>query len=212
MQSDNRPDGQKRLSFIEEARRAQIVVSAQEVLAQLGYANTSLARIAESAGISKGVISYHFAGKNELMEQVVEKIYREITTFVLARTEQEATAAGALRTTILSVAEFMQDHRAQLLALGEVQSNLRTPDGARRYGMAFNEPIYHGREELLRRGQADGEFRPFDTRVMAVTVQAGLDAMFAYWVSYPDHDLHAHAVELADMFDLATRRERPGEA
>ena len=40
-----------------------------EVLAELGYAQTSFARIAERAGISKSVISYHFAGKDELLDR-----------------------------------------------------------------------------------------------------------------------------------------------
>jgi TetR/AcrR family transcriptional regulator, fatty acid metabolism regulator protein len=207
---ESKSDGQKRASFIEDARRAQIIESAIETFAELGFAATSLARIAERVGISKGVISYHFAGKTELMEQIVDQVYREIIEFVLSRMDAETTAIGALRENIRSVAEYMRHHRAHLLAIGEIFNNLRTPDGKRRYGIAFNEPIYAGREAVLRRGQQSGEFRPFDTRVMSITVQAAIDAMFAYWVTYPDHDLEAHADELADLFERATRAESPG--
>jgi TetR/AcrR family fatty acid metabolism transcriptional regulator len=210
MRSEGRSDGQKGASFIEEARRAQIVECAIETFAELGYVNTSLARIAERAGISKGVISYHFAGKTELMEQIVEQVYRGIAQFVLPRMEKETTATGALRANIRSVAEYMQGHRAQLLALGEIFNNFRTADGKRRYGIAFNEPVYEAREALFRRGQQDGELRSFDPRVMAITVQAAIDEMFAYWATYPDHDLEAHADELADVFEHATRAQRPG--
>lgn len=205
MRPENRSGGQKAASFIEEARRAQIIENAIATFAELGYANTSLARIAERAGISKGVISYHFAGKAELMEQIVEQVYREIAEFVLSRTEEEATAIGALRANIRSVAEYMRGHRVQLLALGEIFSNHRTPEGRRRYGVAFNEPVYQAREAMFRRGQQSGEFRRFDPRVMSVTVQAAIDAMFAYWVAHPDHDLEAHADELADLFEHAIR-------
>jgi hypothetical protein len=75
--------------------------------------------------------------------------------------------------------------------------------------VAFNEPIHEARAEMFRRGQQNGELRSFDPRVMAVTVQAAIDAMFAYWVAHPDHDLEAHADELADLFEHATRAERP---
>ncbi|MFD6951331.1 TetR family transcriptional regulator [Nocardiopsis sp. TSRI0078] len=211
MQSKNRPVGQKRASFIEEARRTQIIESAIETFSELGYANTSLARVAERAGISKSVISYHFAGKTELMEQIVEQVYLDIAQFVLPRTEKETTATGALRANILSVAEYMRDHRAQLLALGEIFNNLRTPEGERRYGVAFSEQVYEGREAIFRRGQQTGEFREFDPRVMSVTVQSAIDGMFGYWVTYPEHDLEAHADELADLFEHATRTERPDE-
>ena len=209
MRPENKAAGQKATSFIEEARRAQIIENAIETFGELGYANTSLARIAERAGISKGVISYHFAGKSELIEQIVDHVYRDITRFVLPRVEEETTATGALRAGIRSVAEYMRGHRAQLLALGEIFNNVRTADGRRRYGVAFNEPIHEARAEMFRRGQQNGELRSFDPRVMAVTVQAAIDAMFAYWVAHPDHDLEAHADELADLFEHATRAERP---
>ncbi|GAA1442141.1 hypothetical protein GCM10009602_18630 [Nocardiopsis tropica] len=211
MQPKNRPVVQKRASFIEEARRAQIVESAVETLSELGYANTSLARVAERAGISKSVISYHFAGKTELMEQIVEEVYLDIARFVLPRTEKEPTATGALRANIRSVAEYMRDHRARLLALGEILKNLRTSEGERRYGVPFDEQVYAGREAIFRRGQEAGEFRAFDPRVMSVTVQSAIDGMFGYWVNRPEHDLEAHAEELADLFEHATRAGHPGE-
>ncbi|MBV9802070.1 MAG: TetR family transcriptional regulator, partial [Solirubrobacterales bacterium] len=72
MRSDSipnvRPDSR---TFIEQARRAQIVGVAIDTIAELGYAQASLARIAERAGISKGVIAYHFAGKEDLIAEVV---------------------------------------------------------------------------------------------------------------------------------------------
>ena len=207
MRSETGSTGQKGASFIEEARRAQIIESAIETFAELGYVHTSLARIAERAGISKGVISYHFAGKTELMERVVEQVYREIIEFVVPHVERETTAVGALRARILAVAEYMRDHRAQLLALGEIFNNFRDPDGKPRYGIASTELIYQWQEGAFRHGQQTGEFRSFDPRVMAVTVQAAIDDMFAYWAAYPDHDLEAHARELADLFERATRAE-----
>lgn len=45
-------------SFVEGARRAQIVQCMIEIIASLGYAQASLASIAERAGISKGVMGY----------------------------------------------------------------------------------------------------------------------------------------------------------
>jgi AcrR family transcriptional regulator len=54
-------------TFIEEARRKQIVEAAMETIADSGYVNASLAEIAKSADISKGVISYHFESKDELI-------------------------------------------------------------------------------------------------------------------------------------------------
>ena len=59
-------------SFASEARRAQIVAATMQVIAEDGLAQASFARIAERAGLSSTrLISYHFAGKDELIEAVV---------------------------------------------------------------------------------------------------------------------------------------------
>jgi len=47
-------------TFIEEARRKQILDIALEKIATQGFQNTTIQEIANQAGISKGVIYYHF--------------------------------------------------------------------------------------------------------------------------------------------------------
>jgi TetR/AcrR family transcriptional regulator, fatty acid metabolism regulator protein len=205
MRSEKEPSGQKDRSFIEEARRAQIVGAAIEVIAEAGFAQASLARIAKHAGISKGVISYHFAGKEELMEEVVDRAYQGAMEHILARMEGLTTATELLRTQILASAEHMRAHRTQLKALGQIFANLRTADGRLRYGIKANEGVYEAVERIYRLGQESGEFRTFDPRVMAITHTAAVDDMFAYWVVNPDHDLEAHAEELADLMERACR-------
>ncbi|MFD8547214.1 TetR/AcrR family transcriptional regulator [Streptomyces sp. NPDC059649] len=226
MRSENQPGGQRvfasagageaktqerERSFIEKARRAQIMDAAVETIAVRGFAKASLAQIAERAGVSKGVISYHFAGKSELIERLVEQIYEGIGAFVEARLDKEAGATAWLRVYVESVAAYMQDHRSQLMALGEIFSNFRTDDGALRYGVASSEPLYVGLEQVFLEGQRSGEFRAFDVRVMAVSLQAGIDHMFAYWSAHPEHDLAAHARQLASIFEHATRAETAAE-
>lgn len=160
MRSEIQPGGQKARSFIEEARRDQIVRAAVEVIAEVGFARASLARIAQRAGISKGVISYHFAGKEELMEQVVDRVYAQIGEFVVARMEGAESAAELLRTHIVSVAEHMRANRVQLTALGEIFNNLRTTDGEPRYGVHTSEGLYQALESIYRRGQDRGSSAP----------------------------------------------------
>ncbi|MGH8430951.1 MAG: TetR/AcrR family transcriptional regulator, partial [Solimonas sp.] len=76
MRSENATPGQRQLpTFISDARQRQIVDCAIEALAEVGYARASLAEIAKRAGISKGVILYHFKGKDDLLEKVVDDIY-----------------------------------------------------------------------------------------------------------------------------------------
>jgi AcrR family transcriptional regulator len=47
-------------TFVEAARRDQIVRAAIETIAEEGYARASFVRIAQRASISPGLITYHF--------------------------------------------------------------------------------------------------------------------------------------------------------
>jgi AcrR family transcriptional regulator len=61
-------------SFIQRARRAQVVASAIAVMADVGYPKASFTRIAAHAGISPGLITYHFKTKDALVGAVVSEI------------------------------------------------------------------------------------------------------------------------------------------
>jgi len=206
MQSENNPAGQKR-SFIEEARRAQIIAAAIETIAAVGYPNASLARIAREAGVSKGVISYHFAGKDELMDQLVTVVYTEIAEAVVPDILAQDNAADMLRTHVRGVAAYALEHRNRMATLAQVFIHARNPDGSARYGSGEAEPLFQSLEGLYREGQRNGEFRDFDVRAMAVTQQAATDGMFEYWRVHPDHDLMAHAAELGEQLVRATRAD-----
>lgn len=204
MRSKNESDGQKR-SFIEKARRAQIIDAAVRTIAEVGYPNASLARIARTAEVSKGVISYHFDGKDELMDQVVIGVYTQIGEEVAPRVLAEQSMEGALRTHVHGVAEYALAHRERMTALSQIFRHFRNAQGAPRFDGSQPEAIYESMEELYRYGQRSGEFRDFDVRVMAVSQQATIDAMFEYWRTHPGHDLLAHADELGEFLVRAIR-------
>src|ERR1700686_5452656 len=117
VQPDIIPAGQEERSFIENARRAQIVECAIDAIAELGYAKASLAEIAKRAGVSKGVISYHFAGKSVLIQQVVATVVATATAEMVPRIFAEETVARMLHVYIESNLEFIGSHLNQILAL-----------------------------------------------------------------------------------------------
>lgn len=54
-----------------EATRAALIGSARELFAQDGYAATSLDAVVARAGVTKGALYHHYAGKRELFAAVV---------------------------------------------------------------------------------------------------------------------------------------------
>jgi AcrR family transcriptional regulator len=100
--------------------RTPLVACAIDTIATLGDARASLAQIAKRAGISKGVISYHFAGKEELIQQVVAEVFAAGEAFMRPRIGAESTAAAMLRAYIESNLAFMRTHRDHIVAILEI--------------------------------------------------------------------------------------------
>ncbi|MFC4589556.1 TetR/AcrR family transcriptional regulator [Sphaerisporangium corydalis] len=200
----------RRRTFAGRARRAQIVEAAIGVIAELGYGQASFARIAERAGLSSTrLISYHFAGKDELIKQVVAQLYGEMSGHMAERVQAESTPAGAFRTYIQALVGFISAHRARMKALLEIFLNHRDADGGvTSYDAATDLATLAPIEEILRWGQREGEFRMFDTRVMAMTVHRAIDGLPFLLEADPGRDLDAYGEELVTLFDLATRSAR----
>ncbi len=197
-------DGER--TFIEAARRAQLVAAAVDTLAAVGYGRASLARIAERAGTSKGVATYHFANKQDLIGEVVADVLARGGAYMRPRVEAETTGMGMLRAYIESNLGFMASHRNHILALREIFANARDDDGCPLYGLDALERMTGDLEARLGHFQATGEFREFDARVMAIAIRAAIDAVPPRLARRADLDLAHHAVELATAFELAVRR------
>lgn len=56
-----------------EALRQRIVAAAGQLFYQQGYENTSFTDIADAVGISRGNFYYHFKGKDEILNAVIEE-------------------------------------------------------------------------------------------------------------------------------------------
>jgi TetR/AcrR family transcriptional regulator, fatty acid metabolism regulator protein len=193
-------------SFIEKARRAQIVGCAVDAIAELGYGQASMARIAERAGISKSVISYHFGSKDELVQQVVTDLYAEGAAYMAPPVEAETSAAGKLRVYIASNIEFIGSRPRHVLAVAKLQLEYHDPVSGVPWGEHLREAAVDDVERILRRGQRKREFRDFSPHMVALAIRAAIDEVAAQMVLHPGFDLRSCTDELVTLFDLATRR------
>ena len=201
------PGGQNR-TFTETARRAQIMAAAIDTIAELGYGQASLARIAEAADTSKGVIIYHFGGKDELIKELLQALIARVGEYMRPRIEAEQTGAGMLRAFIESNLAFMAENRNHVAATVEIALNARAADGSLVFGQRFNDAAVASVADMLTYFQGTGEFRSdFDPQVMAMAVRAAIDTVGPRLVRDPELDVAHHARELASMFARAARSE-----
>lgn len=196
-----------RRSFIEEARRKQIIEATIAVVAEEGYAGAALGRVAERAQISKSVVVYHFGGKDALVEATVQQIYDEIGGAVGPKVKAAANSRERLRAYIESQFIFLEKHRDRLLTVSYLLMNHRDAQGALYLHDQAEKVNLEMIGAMLEAGQKSGEFRAFAVKPMAATLMHSIHGALGQWVMDPKLSLPEYARELVTIFDLATQRQ-----
>lgn len=196
-------------TFADEARRRQIVACAIELIAEVGYPQASLAKIAERAEIAKSAVLYHFRGKNDLVAAIVEAVFAASAGVMIPQIMAATTATDRLRAYIASNGEFLDTHRRDAIALYEVSVGYRDSTGRR-----FDQVVQASVDEsgvppelalldpltILTDGIRDGEFvTTADPLVLKNIVRASLDGAVAELARDETYDVLAHTSALADL-------------
>jgi AcrR family transcriptional regulator len=189
----------RRQRLSREQRREQLMKATVSVVSRLGYKNASLAEIAAEAGMSKGLLWHYFADGDELMEATARVTLVRLREAVAADVDLSAPIPQVIRAAIHRAADLHQTHRAELRAMHEIVDNLRHADGTHRLGLQEYEQTYQQQAVLFQRGQDEGSLRRLDTRYLAVTYQAAVDAMLSYLDAHPDTDADQYATTVADI-------------
>jgi AcrR family transcriptional regulator len=192
-------------TFIERARRRQLVAAAIDQLAEAGYAGTTLAAVAARAGVSKAAVLYHFTGgKDELLGEVVGAVIADANEVMTAAVQSESTIGDMLRAYITSNVGFLAAHRREVLALLAVVNGAGPrPDGSSLYE-PVSERVVAELAGLLRAGQESGAFGAFSPMVVARTLRGSIDALEPVLRHHPEVDLDAYAAELVAIFEKVT--------
>ena len=191
-------------TITEIARRTQIVEAAIATIAEIGYAKASFSQIAKTAGLSStGLISYHFASKQDLNVAIVEEVIGTMSAFMHERMHEVTDPQGALVAYIEGTIAFMQAKPAYMQALLGIFTH-----GGFAYEGEDEQAAISPLEGILRDGQDAGVFRAFDVRVMATTIQRAIDGIPMALAADPSLDLDLYARELVELFTLATQAGR----
>ncbi|HVI89976.1 MAG TPA: transcriptional regulator BetI [Dongiaceae bacterium] len=85
---------------IEQIRRAELTEAAWQALQQWGAAGTTLARVAELAGVSKGIVLHYFTSKDELMEAAMRRANAALRDEVARRLKLATSPRGRIEAVI----------------------------------------------------------------------------------------------------------------
>ena len=195
------PPPQEKPTFIEEARRKQIIDATLQTIAEQGYTQTSFAEIAKSLGITKGLIAYHFNGKHDLITSAVYTILNRQGAYIRDRVAEESLASDKLRMYIAASFEYISQYRSQFVALVDLWGSFTSPDEKKTFSESAYDPCRAHLKKIFRLGIEQGEFNPFDEQVMASVIQGAIDGIMLQWVFDPKAvDLPEASRELCEMF------------
>jgi AcrR family transcriptional regulator len=82
---------------VPSGRRAELIRIAQQVVTDRGFADLTLASVAESAGVTTPALYTHFSGRIDLLEQVLESTAQEYVADLEQTDDPDAPAEERLR-------------------------------------------------------------------------------------------------------------------
>ncbi len=138
----------------QEAKRVKaqeaILRAAITCLVERGYAETTIARVAERAGVSKGALQHHFPTKEELTTAVADQLLKRSTERVLPRELARPGGQMGVAADLMAVWTSLIDTDAYR-ALLEILVAARTDAGLQ----ARISPTLHGWNAAIDRAMAD---------------------------------------------------------
>jgi AcrR family transcriptional regulator len=106
------------------ATRGQLIEVATRLFAEHGYEGTSIEAVLSAAGVSRGALYHHFAGKEALFEAVVSAVSAQVTADLTEAIRDCADPVDALRTASLAWINLAADPVIQRVVLVDAPSVL----------------------------------------------------------------------------------------
>jgi TetR/AcrR family transcriptional regulator, fatty acid metabolism regulator protein len=195
-------------TFTQQKRRDQLVHDMIEVIAEAGFARASVGELARRAGVSKGVITYHFAAKDDLIRAVIADVIASMAEYLeprLLAAEPARFPERFIAAYLTAWAGYYRSHARQVLALVRIFNAFRDESGHPNPAFSARAGEVAAIEHVLRSGQDMGRLGSFDPHVMASVIKVAAEDLLAQFVNDPDLDLEGHAAQLAALFERATR-------
>jgi TetR/AcrR family transcriptional regulator len=177
--------------------RSEIIAAATRLFARRGIAATTMAEIAESAGLGASSLYYWFRSKQQILEVIIEDVNRAPLQLAEDLAARPGPALGRLR-------ELIQLDVEALCALpfdiNEVHRLAAEDDDAFDRYWSDRRRLIDAVERLVAEGIRSGELRAIDPHLTALTLLANDEATqnwFRGESGYDAGEVAAHVTDLA---------------
>ena len=165
----------------EEARRQQLIDVTIDSLAEVGYVGSTLAQIAQRAGVSPGLVAHYFDDKDGLLEATFRTLARRINLRMRERIRLARTPRGRVQAVIdinLAPEEFDQRTGTAWLAFWGQVLHVK---GLRRVQTVYQRRMLSNLRHALRRLVPGDEARSLAAMIAAMIDGVWLRAALSRW-------------------------------
>ncbi|MER7950470.1 TetR/AcrR family transcriptional regulator [Streptomyces sp. NPDC096079] len=156
--------------------RERILKAACEVIADIGFENVSMRKVAEHAGVSKALLHYHFDTR--------EKLFAEAMTHSFAQTgadldggDTDLPAAVLLARIVRTMLPTDEELRQDWKLWQELWVRAQRDEAARQLAVDLYDQLHTWVGGAVERGVASGEFTPCDVAAVSTLVLALCDGL-----------------------------------
>jgi AcrR family transcriptional regulator len=148
-------------SAVRELRRGQIIAAARRIVAEEGLEALTIGSLEANLSFTRGVITYHFRGKDEIALAVLDSAVAEIDTAMRAAVEASAgpedRVLAVLRGQVHGYLAHPEATRVLLSFWGRIGSDRRIARANARLYTRYREQAARLASALSRHGAFDGE-------------------------------------------------------
>jgi AcrR family transcriptional regulator len=155
-----RSRGRPKVEGLADQRRTQIIEAAYRVLTERGYDGTSIAEIAQEAGIGQGTVYRYVSSKRELLDHVfdwaVERLFHAVDPYAMLETQPTSAKELVGRFQVIGdrLYDLIDDDPAMLRLIGVQASAIDKDLKARVVGLEamMNAVVLHSLAKAVESG------------------------------------------------------------
>jgi AcrR family transcriptional regulator len=183
-----------------QVTRAKILQATAELIAEAGWSGFSTRDIAARAGLTQGIVGYHWRSKDDLVREAALTASTQTLAPVFDALEQAPSVRDALEQLLELEAAFRDQPQLTLLLFETMLQAGRDPQ----LRDALAAMLRDFRTRLAAALERDGAAQPAAT---AAALAAALDGLFLHAVVDNQLDLHAAGTALLRLLDRPASRE-----
>jgi AcrR family transcriptional regulator len=215
LQKETPSDAEKRgRKASKETRRLQLIEATIDSLARRGYSETTMADVADGAGLSRGIVNFHFESKENLLVATLQYMADEYSAhWRAALLKAGDQPAGKLAALVAADFDRTICNRRKLAAWCAFWGEAKSRPTYQALCGARDEAYQHVFIELCRELKVEGGY-DFDPHATALSLSAMLEGLWLRLMMGTEEVTresahHAAQEFLASVFPRHFAREQP---